>query len=175
MSEQCGSEHSLSESVRAASAHVATLRSLLVSHISDMGSVISDSHDAGRSNSSRLAGATPLPALHVAGRSRSAISTVAQPHGHSQSGAGGSMDGSVQALLADQSQLLDLVRTLITDHRTSLLEQRRLQQQLSATQSALHEAQLDADRAVALAELRCAAAAADSCGLCLLPAVCRDS
>lgn len=63
-------------------------------------------------------------------------------------------DRKVQALLADQMQLLDLVQTLIADHRTSLLEQQRLQQQLAATQEALNCERLDKDRAAALAQVR---------------------
>eukprot|EP00775_Hariotina_reticulata_P007607 gene7607-7809_t len=56
--------------------------------------------------------------------------------------------------LPDQGQLLDLVQTLIADHRYSLLERQRLQQQLEATQQALQVVKLDKDRAVVLADLR---------------------
>jgi len=52
-------------------------------------------------------------------------------------------------------QLLELVEVLITDHRTSLLERQRLQQQLDSTQQALQAERLDKERAAALADLRC--------------------
>jgi hypothetical protein len=51
-------------------------------------------------------------------------------------------------------QLLDLVEVLITDHRTSLLERKRLQQQLDSVQQALHVERLDEERAAALADIR---------------------
>lgn len=56
--------------------------------------------------------------------------------------------------LPDQAQLLDLVQTLIADHRYSLLERQRLQQQLEATQQALQVVKLDKDKAIVLADLR---------------------
>lgn len=59
-----------------------------------------------------------------------------------------------QALAADHMQLLDLVEVLITDHKTSLLERKRLQQQLDATQHALQGEWLDRERAAALADVR---------------------
>lgn len=59
-----------------------------------------------------------------------------------------------QALTADHMQLLDLVEVLITDHRTSLLERKRLQQQLDSVQQALHVERLDKERAAALADIR---------------------
>lgn len=59
-----------------------------------------------------------------------------------------------QALAADHMQLLDLVEVLISDHRTSLLERKRLQQQVDAAQSALQAVQLDKERAAARADVR---------------------
>jgi hypothetical protein len=59
-----------------------------------------------------------------------------------------------QALAADHMQLLDLVDVLISDHRTSLLERKRLQQQLESTQSALQAVQVDKERAAARADVR---------------------
>lgn len=61
---------------------------------------------------------------------------------------------TAQALAADQMQLLDLVEVLITDHRTSVLERRRLQQQLDSTQLALQAERLGRERAAALADVR---------------------
>jgi len=63
-------------------------------------------------------------------------------------------DGEVQSL-PEPVQLLDLVQTLIADHRYSMLERQRLQQQLEATQQALQVVKLDKDRAVVLADFRC--------------------
>lgn len=54
----------------------------------------------------------------------------------------------------DHLQLLDLVEVLITDHRTSLLERKRLQQQLDSAQQALLAERLDKERAAALADMR---------------------
>jgi hypothetical protein len=51
-------------------------------------------------------------------------------------------------------QLLDLVEVLITDHRTSLLERKRLQQQLDSVQEVLHVERLEKERAAALADIR---------------------
>lgn len=59
-----------------------------------------------------------------------------------------------QAMAADHMQLLDLVEVLITDHRTSLLERKRLQQQLDAAQQALQAERISKERAAALADLR---------------------
>jgi hypothetical protein len=59
-----------------------------------------------------------------------------------------------QALAADHMQLLDLVEVLISDHRTSLLERKRLQQHVDAAQSALQAVQLDKERAAARADVR---------------------
>lgn len=59
-----------------------------------------------------------------------------------------------QAMAADHMQLLDLVEVLITDHRTSLLERKRLQQQLDSTQQALQAERISKERAAALADLR---------------------
>ncbi|KAF6259183.1 hypothetical protein COO60DRAFT_1626154 [Scenedesmus sp. NREL 46B-D3] len=56
--------------------------------------------------------------------------------------------------MADQLQLLDLVGTLIEDHRHSLLEQQRLREQLAAMQHKLHAERLDKDRVAALADVR---------------------
>jgi hypothetical protein len=57
-------------------------------------------------------------------------------------------------MAADHMQLLDLVEVLITDHRTSLLERKRLQQQLDAAQQALQAERISKERAAALADLR---------------------
>jgi hypothetical protein len=59
--------------------------------------------------------------------------------------------------MADQMQLLDLVSTLIEDHRQCLLEQQRLREQLAAMQQKLHIERLDKDRVAALADVRWAA------------------
>ncbi len=59
-----------------------------------------------------------------------------------------------QALAADHMQLLDLVEVLISDHRTSLFERKRLQQQLDTAQVALQAVQLDKERAAARADIR---------------------
>jgi hypothetical protein len=56
--------------------------------------------------------------------------------------------------MADQMQLLDLVGTLIDDHRHCLLEQQRLREQLAAMQQKLHIERLDKDRVAALADVR---------------------
>jgi hypothetical protein len=60
-----------------------------------------------------------------------------------------------QALAADHMQLLELVECIISDHQTSLLERRHLQQQLESAQQALHgEALAEQERAAARADIR---------------------
>lgn len=117
---------------------MATIRSLLVGHIRETRNTSNEQIKLAAGPSA--AGIAPVVCnTHAA----------AAAAGHRSS-----KDKTVQALLADQMQLLDLVQTLITDHRTSLLEQQRLQQQLVAAEKALHAVQLDKERAVALAEVR---------------------
>lgn len=137
-SEHYGSDCSLTDSVLAATSHMATIRSLLVDHISE-------THDA--STIQKFVAGPSVTANGPAACRTLAASGAAAGHKSSK-------DRTVQALLADQMQLLDLVQTLIADHRTSLLEQQRLQQQLSSAEKALHAVQLDKERAVALAEVR---------------------
>lgn len=60
-----------------------------------------------------------------------------------------------QALAADHMQLLEMVEFLISDHQTSLLERKHLQQQLESAQQALHgEALAEQERAAARADVR---------------------
>lgn len=60
-----------------------------------------------------------------------------------------------QALAADHMQLLELVECLISDHQTSLLERKHLQQQLESVQQAVHrEALAEQERAAARADVR---------------------
>lgn len=136
-SEHHGSECSLTDSVLAATTHMATIRSLLVSHISE-------THDASSIQKQLSSGRSVVA---VAAGCRSSVAEAASRRLSYK-------DRTVQALLADQMQLLDLVQTLIADHRMSLLEQQRLQQQLITAERGLQELQLDKERAVALAEVR---------------------
>ncbi|WIA20640.1 hypothetical protein OEZ85_005020 [Tetradesmus obliquus] len=150
-SEHYGSECSLSESVRAATAHMATLRSLLVSHITE-------THEA-RTVNGKLTGPNLLEALQerqqqLAGATASRSSSRPCSSSRHPPGSPGTADSRVQALMADQMQLLDLVGTLIDDHRRCLLEQQRLREQLAAMQQALHSERLDKDRVAALADVR---------------------
>lgn len=61
---------------------------------------------------------------------------------------------SKQALAADHLELMQLVEVLVTDHKTSLLERQRLQQQLDSVHQALQAERLDREHAAALADDR---------------------
>lgn len=106
----------------------------------------------------------PLPQLSMTG-SPAAFGMLVNPTADNNNGS--SMPGTArsptaaagltakQALTADHMQLLELVECLISDHQTSLLERKHLQQQLESVQQALHgEALAEQERAAARADVR---------------------